>query len=259
MTIYLEQLFGLSGKVVLVTGASSGIGANTARAFARAGAQVVLTARREDKLQQVKKQIVDAGGQAEVFALDISQRDSVDQVVSEIVSDLGQIDVLLNNAGIANPQRFLDMEEAAWQQVIDINQTGVWRMAQAVAKVMIQQDRGGSIINLASVLGIAVQRQQTNYSAAKAAVIQLTKSMALELGRKGIRVNAVAPGYFKTEINTDFLESEKGQSYLASLFPQRAGQLQELEGVMLLLASEAGSYINGEVITVDGGSLLSGL
>lgn len=254
----LERLFALDGKVALVTGASSGIGAHAARLFAEMGCHVVVTARREQQIQQIAKEIQSAGGSAEGIAMDVSHSGSVEQVVEDIISRHGALDVLLNNAGIARTERFLEMSEQDWQAVMEINLNGVWRVAQRVARKMVQGE-GGSIINVASVLGMAVQRQQTNYAASKAAVLQLTRNMALELGRSNIRVNAIAPGYIVTGINREFFASERGSKYLQRLFPQRAGELEELDGTLLLLAGAAGSYINGSVITVDGGSMLASL
>ena len=255
----LERMFGLKGKTVLVTGASSGIGAHAARLFARAGCNVVLVARRLSKLESIASEIQADGSRSIGLKMDVNRRDSVEACVTEAIGHFGAIDILLNNAGIARTERLLDMTESQWNDVIDTDLSGVWRVGQIVSRQMVKQDEGGCVINIASVLGVAVQRQQANYIAAKSAVIQLTKSMALELGHKGVRVNAIAPGYFTTDINRDFLNSEIGVKYIKSLYPGRAGNLDELDGTLLLLAGPAGSYIQGSVIVVDGGSLLSGL
>ena len=259
----LENLFNLVGKVVLVTGASSGIGEHASQLFAKLGCKVVLTARRLSKIEALAASLRNEGYAASAIEMDVGDRASVDSAVASAVQSFGAIDILINNAGIARTARFVDMTEQDWQQVLDTNLSGVWRVGQAVAKQMLEQDSMGSIVNIASILGLVVQKQQTNYAAAKSAVIQLTKSMALELGpradRSGIRCNAIAPGYIVTEINKSFFAEERGQQYLQKLFPKRAGQLHELDGALLLLASDAGSYINGSVITVDGGTVLAGV
>lgn len=255
----LELLFGLKGKTALVTGASSGIGEHSARLFARAGCHVVLAARRLSKVQSIASELHSNGTAAIGLELNVNRRDSVETMVSKVITHFGSVDILLNNAGIANTERFLDMSEQQWGDVIDTDLNGVWRVGQVVARQMIKQNKGGSMINVASVLGLAVQRRQANYIAAKSAVIQLTKSMALELGDTGVRVNAIAPGYFMTDINREFLTSEVGKNYIKGLAPRRAGNLAELDGALLLLAGPAGSYIQGSVITVDGGTLLAGM
>ncbi|MGI9319028.1 MAG: SDR family NAD(P)-dependent oxidoreductase [bacterium] len=255
----LEQMFNLSGKTVLVTGASSGIGEHAARLFARAGCRVVLAARRLEKIQSIAADLEITGSDSIGIVMDVNRRDNVEAAISDVIERYGSIDILLNNAGIAKTERFLDMSETQWGDVIETNLNGVWRVGQVVARQMIRQSDGGCMINIASVLGLAVQRKQANYIAAKSAVIQLTKSMALELGSKGVRVNAIAPGYFTTDINREFLTSKLGSQYIESLFPRRAGDLDELDGAILLLAGPAGSYINGSVITVDGGTMLAGL
>ncbi|MGI9311703.1 MAG: SDR family NAD(P)-dependent oxidoreductase [bacterium] len=240
----------------MVTGASSGIGAHLAWTLARAGCAVALAARRVDKLEQQAAQI---GARAWAVAMDVNDRDSVEAAFARIDARFGRIDVLLNNAGIAASQGFLEMDESAWRRVLDTDLSAVWRVGQAAARRMVAQDGGGSIINVASILGLAAQRRQANYSAAKAGVIQLTKNMALELARDGVRVNALAPGYFATEINRDFLASARGRDYIAGLLPQRAGDLAELDGATLLLAGPASGYINGSVLCVDGGSVLGAM
>jgi len=259
----LEKIFNLRNKVVMVTGASSGIGEHASMLFAESGCRVVLAARRLARVERLAARLQEQGHSAIAVELDVNDRASVQQAVASAVTSYGAIDVLLNNAGIAKTVRFVDMTEQDWQQVVDTNLNGVWRVGQAVARQMLQQETSGNIVNIASILGQAVQKQQANYAASKSAVIQLTRSMALELGprgdRPGIRCNAIAPGYIVTEINQDFFAGERGQQYLERLFPKRAGQLEELDGALLLLASDAGSYINGSVITVDGGTLLAGV
>jgi NAD(P)-dependent dehydrogenase (short-subunit alcohol dehydrogenase family) len=250
--------FSLAGRLAIVTGASSGIGAHLARSLAAAGADIVLAARRLDKLDALRSEIESKGGRAWSVKLDVNDRDSVEAAIDKTEIEFGAIDILVNNAGLADTSSFLDMSEEAWRGVVETDLTGVWRVGQVVARKMVPRGRG-SIINIASVLGLAVQKNQSNYASAKAGVVQLTRAMALELGPAGLRVNAVAPGYFETEMNTDFFQTPSGRNYVERLFPRRLGELSELDGPVLLLASDAGSFVNGVVLTVDGGSMLKGL
>lgn len=249
--------FSLQGHVALVTGASSGIGRHLAGTIAAAGAAVALAARRTERLDALKQEIEAAGGRAFCVAIDVTDRASVEAGFAAAEAALGPIDVLVNNAGTAEPQPFLDMTEQAWGHVVDTDLTGVWRVAQVAARRMAA-GKGGSIINIASVLGVAPQKNQANYCAAKAGVIHLRRVMAMELARVNIRVNAIAPGYFATEINADFFAGDQGKAYVERLFPRRLGTLPELDGPVLLLASDAGSFISGTVVPVDGGALLKG-
>jgi len=259
----MTEIFDVSDKTVFITGASSGIGAHMVALFATSGSNVVLAARRMDKLTAVVDEIVDFHkidrDRFLVIEMDITDRAAVENGVTEAAARFGGIDVLMNNAGIAKTARLLEMTEDQWQSVLDTNLSAVWRVGQVVARLMEKQNGGGAIINIASVLGFASQRKNASYGAAKSAVIHLTKSMALEWGNRQIRVNAIAPGYFLTDINRDFLTSAQGKQYVEGLFPGRAGELTGLDGPILLLASNAGSYINGTVLTVDGGTLLTGV
>jgi NAD(P)-dependent dehydrogenase (short-subunit alcohol dehydrogenase family) len=247
--------FDLQGQIAFVTGASSGIGRHVAALLASAGADVVVAARRRDRLDELCKEIEAGGRRALPVEMDVTDRASVERGFDVAEETLGPIGSLVNNAGMADPAPFLEMSEEAWRNVLDTNLTGVWRVAQVAAKRMAGRGRG-SIINISSALGLAPQKSQANYAAAKAGVIQLTRVMALELGRSNVRVNAIAPGYFETEINADFFASPKGQAYVERLFPGRLGTLDELDGPILLLASEAGSFVTGAVLSVDGGGLL---
>lgn len=254
------NIFSLKGKTVLITGASSGIGAHLARLASRAGAQVVLTARRLERLNALAQELQAQGQQALAVTLDVTDRASVEAAFDSAEAKFGLVDVVLNNAGIGNGIRALNVSEQDWRNMLATNLDGVWRVAQCAAQRMAKQNKPGSIINVASILGLRAGTGHSHYSAAKAGVVQLSKSLALEFARYNIRVNALAPGYFKTEMNDAYFESEKGRSYIQDIVPmRRLGSLKELEGPFLLLASEAGSFITGEVLAVDGGHLVSSL
>jgi NAD(P)-dependent dehydrogenase (short-subunit alcohol dehydrogenase family) len=214
-----KSRFSLEGKTALVTGASSGIGRHIAGTLAAAGAAVVLAARRRDRLEDLQKVIESKDQRALSVELDVTDRASVERGFEAAEEALGSIDILVNNAGTADTASFLDMTEEAWSHVVETNLTSILRVAQVAARRMASRGRG-SIINMSSALGIAVQRNQANYAAAKAGVIQLTRVMALELGRSNARVNAIAPGYFQTEINAEFFCSPPGTSLCREALPR---------------------------------------
>ena len=247
----------LGGQTALVTGASSGLGRHFAMTLAGAGAKVALVARRVERLEELAETIRANGGEAVAVGLDVSDPDATPAAFDQIEKALGVATIVVNNAGITSSSKFIDMPEAEWRGVLDVNLDGVFRTGQEAARRMVQAGTGGTIINIASILGKMVLRRLVAYTASKAAVIQLTKAMALELVRDDIRVNAIAPGYISTEMNSDFLTSEQGQKLLAKVPMGRAGDPRELDGALLLLASDLGSYMTGTVVTVDGGSLLS--
>jgi NAD(P)-dependent dehydrogenase (short-subunit alcohol dehydrogenase family) len=249
----------LSGKCALVTGAFGGLGRHFALTLARAGASVGLVGRRLAAGDALAAQMRADGANVTACAMDVTDPESVADAVSTIAGRLGAIDVLINNAGVAVTKPFLEVSEADWSSVVDVNLTGAWRVAQAVARHMRDSGRPGSIVNIASITGLRVAGAISAYVASKAGLIQLTKAMALELARYGIRVNALAPGYIETDINRDFFAAEAGQALIKRIPQRRIGQPQELDGPLLLLASDASSYMTGSVLAVDGGHLVSSL
>ncbi len=254
------QRFDLRGKTALVTGASSGLGEHFARVLADAGAQVVVAARRAQRLERLVTELQGQGHQALAVTMDVTDSDSIDAGFTQAEQAYGGVDILVNNAGIADPVAFVDMTEGNWRSMMDTNLDGAWRVAHRATAGMLKAQKGGSIINIASILGLRVGSGLSHYAVAKAGVVQLTKAMALELARHDIRVNAIAPGYFRTEMNGDYFDTDKGQKYIGSKVPmRRLGQLEELSGPLLLLASEAGSFMTGSVLSVDGGHLSNSL
>ncbi len=255
-----QQLFDLSGRVALVTGASSGLGAHFARVLAGNGARVVVAARRVERLRELTDGIAADGGEARAVAMDVTDPDSVQAGFDAAEEAFGTVDVLVNNAGVARSRSFLKTTETDWDFVMDTNLKAAWRVARAGAERMKKAKRGGSIVNIASLLGLGVQFGESMYATSKAGVVQLTRHMALELMRYDIRVNAICPGYFETEMNKDFFASEQGQDYVQGQIPsKRLGDLSELSGPLLLLASDAGSFVNGVALPVDGGHLVKSL
>jgi len=245
----------LSGKTAFITGASSGFGAQFARVLAANGAEVIAAARRVDRLEALVSGIGATGGTARAMALDVSDPDAVKAAFAEV----GAVDILVNNAGVAGASRSIDTPEEEWRWVFDVNAHGVFRVAQAAAREMIAAGRGGSIINIASITALRAASGSAAYASSKAAVAHLTRLLALDWARHGIRVNAIAPGYFRTEINDDFLDSDYAAAMVKRIPMRRTGEMGELDGALLLLASDAGSYMTGTCITVDGGHVVSAL
>jgi len=244
----------LHGRRALVTGASSGLGAHFAALLAAHGAQVVLAARRADALERVAQDVHDAGGSALCLALDVTDAASC----QALARDAGEVDILVNNAGIVRQGPALQQSESDWDAVLDTNLKGMFFVAQAVAPGMRARG-GGSIINVASILGLRQGGGVLPYAVSKAGVIQMTKSLALEWARDSVRVNALAPGYIDTELNRDFWQTDAGQALVKRIPQRRLGQLADLDGPLLLLASDASRYMTGAVLVVDGGHLVSGL
>jgi len=245
----------LSGRTALVTGASAGLGKHFAFLLAGAGARVIAAARSTDKLDATVAAIGASGGDALTVSLDVKDETSI----AAALEASGPIDILVNNAGIASTKRLLDWQAGDWDDVMDTNLRGAWMMASAVARQMVARACQGSIINIASIIGERVAGGVMPYAVSKAGLIQMTKAMALELAGKGVRVNALAPGYIKTDINRDFLLSEAGTKLLKRVPQGRFGEPEDLDGALLLLASDDSKFINGAVIAVDGGHLVSSL
>jgi NAD(P)-dependent dehydrogenase (short-subunit alcohol dehydrogenase family) len=222
--------------------------------LARAGAETILAARRTEALTGVMDSIRGIGGICSIAQLDVADPASI----AALAPVLSRVDILVNNAGIAREAPALEQTEADWDAVMDTNLRGLFLLAQATARAMRTQGRG-SIINIASILGLRQSSQVLPYAVSKAGVIQLTKVLALELARYGIRVNAIAPGYFDTEINSGMWATESGKAMLRRIPQRRIGRLQDLDGPLLLLASDSSAYMTGSVLTVDGGHMVSGL
>ncbi|MER2536477.1 MAG: SDR family oxidoreductase [Rhizobiaceae bacterium] len=242
----------------LVTGASSGLGAHFARTLASSGRSVVLAARRIDALHALKRDIEEAGGAAEAVALDVTDERSVDDAFAALDRAGVRVDVVVNNAGLTDARPALDITAAGWDRVVDTNLRGVFLVAQAAARRM-KDGGGGSIINVASILGHRVAGSVASYAASKAGVVRLTEALALEWARFGIRVNALCPGYVETDLNRDFFNSDAGQALVRRIPQRRLGQPGDLDGALLLLATDAGRYITGTSLAVDGGHLVSSL
>ena len=255
-----QALFSLAGKVALMTGASSGIGRHLAKTLAAAGAKVIVAARRVDKLEELVKEIEAMGGaQAHAVALDVSNAESVRHCFDQIETLVGAADIIISNAGTTVAKPLLDQTEEDWDQVIDTNLKGVWQVDTEAARRMIKHGKGGSIINVASILGERVAGAVIAYTTSKAGVVQATKAMALELARYKIRVNALLPGYVATDLNSDFLESEAGKKLMSRIPGRRFCQMSDLEGPLMLLASDASLAMTGTTLAVDWGHLVSSL
>ncbi len=248
-----SDLFDIAGRTALVTGASSGLGRRFARVLAAHGARVVVAARRLERLEELVKEIEADGGTALPVALDVAQTSQIEDAFNTAENAFGTVTIVINNAGLAVQKSVLDMTADDWRKTMDVNLDAVWHVAQEAARRMTEAETGGSIVNIASLLGLRVTRALSAYSASKAAVIQLTKAMALELARHRIRVNAIAPGYILTEMNEAFFESPQAEPFIRMIPQRRVADPSELDGIVLLLASEASSFMTGSVITVDGG------
>lgn len=239
----------LDGKTALVTGGSSGLGAYFARLLAGEGAKVAVAARRLHRLEKLASEVPGITP----IRMDVTNVDSIKDGVTAAEKELGGISILINNSGVANSNAALNVEEEEWDAVLDTNLRGAWLVAKAVAERMIHGGDGGSILNTASVLAFKVQKGTMPYGVSKAGLVQLTRMLAAEWARYGIRVNAIAPGYIETDMNRSYLQSNEGQAMLRAIPQRRFGKVDDLAGVVLLLASDASAYITGVLIPVDGG------
>jgi 3-oxoacyl-[acyl-carrier protein] reductase len=252
------QLFDLKGRTALVTGASSGLGAQFARVLAENGARVALVARRAERLKVLKGEIEVGGGKAVAIEADVTDSNAMRRAFDEAERAFGTVTILVNNAGVAQqPVRATDVTYEEWHRVLSVDLDAVFAWSQEGARRMLAAKAQGAIVNIASVLGFNADKGVAAYATAKAGVVQITKVLALELGFKGVRVNALAPGWFVTEINDMYLNSEAGAALKRNIPMGRFGEQGDLDGALLLLVSDAGRYITGATIVVDGGQLVA--
>ena len=251
--------FDLANQVALVTGASSGIGRHLAELLAAAGAKVALAARRIDRLAEAAREIEATGGQCLPVACDVTRSDSVAAAVAVAEDTLGALTILVNNAGVVVAKPVLQHTEEEWDYVVDTNLKGAWLMAREFAQHLVDRQRPGRIVNIASVLGVRTIARVPSYTAAKAGLIHLTHVLAMELARYGILVNALAPGYVETDFNREYFETQAGKNLINRIPLRRIAQAPDLDGALLFLASPASAYVTGAVIAVDGGHAVAAI
>jgi 3-oxoacyl-[acyl-carrier protein] reductase len=252
-----SQLFDLTGRVALVTGASSGLGKQFARALADNGASVALVARRTDRIKALAAELEKSGARTIAIEADVTDRAAMVRAFHAAEKAFGTVTILVNNAGVAQQGvRAVELQAEEWRRVLATDLDAVFYWAQEAAKRMLAKGEKGTIVNIASVLGLAVAKGSVSYATAKAAVIQVTKALALEWAFKGVRVNAIAPGWFVTEINDDYLNSEAGTAIKRDVPMGRFGNAGDLDGALLLLVSDAGAYMTGATVVVDGGQVV---
>jgi 3-oxoacyl-[acyl-carrier protein] reductase len=250
------DMFSLKGRVALVTGASSGLGVQFARALSDNGAAVALVARRADRLKSLQNEIEEKGGRAVAIEADVTDHAAVVRAFDAAEKAFGTVTILVNNAGIAHGGRAVEMPPEEWRKVLSTNLDAVFFWAQEAARRLLAAKKQGAIVNIASVLGLAVSKGAVAYAAAKAGVVQVTRALAVELAFKGVRVNAIAPGWFVTEMNNEYLTGEAGAAIKREIPMGRFGNPGDLDGALLLLVSDAGSYITGATVVVDGGQVV---
>jgi NAD(P)-dependent dehydrogenase (short-subunit alcohol dehydrogenase family) len=255
----MSKRFDLTGKVALVTGASSGLGVHFARTLAAAGASVAIAARRADRLASLQAELQAAGAKAVAVELDVQSGDSITAAFAAVEQALSPIDIVVNNAGISIVKPALEMPVEDWDAVVNTNLRGAWLVAQTAGKRWLMAKRPGVIVNIASILGLRTIGQVAPYNASKAGLIHLTRALAMEWARHDIRVNAICPGYIETEMNGDFWKTPAGQRLIERIPQRRIGQPEHLDGALLLLASDAGTFMTGSVLTVDGGHTVNSL
>lgn len=255
----MNDLFSLKGRRALVTGAAGGLGAHFAQTLSNAGAELVLAGRRIEPLQELQETLIRKGARAHAVSMDVTDAESISNALDDAQQALGPVDIAVCNAGTAVSKPSLKLDVADWNAVLDVNLKGCWLVANEVARRLVAAERPGCIVNVSSILGYRVAGSVLPYTVSKAGLEQMTKALAFEWARHGIRVNALAPGYIETDLNRDFFKTESGQAMIRRIPQRRLGALQDLDGALLLLASDASRYMTGTSVVVDGGHLQSTL
>lgn len=255
----MSDRFDLHGRTALVTGASSGLGWHFAQTLAQAGATVVVAARRQEPLQELTATIAALGGRAHAVAMDVTDPAQIEVAFDAAVAAVGPIEIVVNNAGISISRPTLELPVAEWDAVVDTNLRGTWLVAQTAARRLVAAQRPGRIVNIASIVGLRTIGHLAPYAAAKAGLVHLTQVLAMEWARHGIQVNAIAPGYVETDINRAFWSTPAGRKLVERIPQRRLGRPADLDGALLLLASDAGAFMTGSVLVVDGGHTVASM